>query len=343
VNNKNIPGRQSPALILALLFYFPIHAAWGDVIVMKNGDRITGEISQIWDKEITIEPSYADNEFNVDVEAVAYIDSERDFDLDLSDGRSVTGQLMGADSQGNQLILVAGTTTAIPLAQLEELDEPEDYFDWESHVDFNMDLDRGNTDSDDYKLRGDTTLKLGDHRHIGDIQFIRERQDGDTTKKQDLLRYNYNWLFNDPWFLGGAGSYEKDPIKDLDYRYILGATFGRDIFNNPKVFLNFQLGAGYQNEKIGGENEDSAVGLWQLRYKQDIFTSDFEIFHDDSVTTNITGRSATVVKTTSGLRFEVTDLLYLNLSVDYDWESDPAPGTEDYDLSLMVGFGAEFE
>jgi hypothetical protein len=40
------------------LFYFT--AANADVLVLKNGDRITGEISRIWDSEVTIEPEYSD-------------------------------------------------------------------------------------------------------------------------------------------------------------------------------------------------------------------------------------------------------------------------------------------
>lgn len=31
-------------------------AANSDVLVLKNGDRITGDIKRIWDNEITIEP-----------------------------------------------------------------------------------------------------------------------------------------------------------------------------------------------------------------------------------------------------------------------------------------------
>ena len=58
------------------------------VLVLKNGDRITGEITAICDDEITIEPTYSD-EFDVDLDIVAYIESDREFDIELSDGREV--------------------------------------------------------------------------------------------------------------------------------------------------------------------------------------------------------------------------------------------------------------
>ena len=37
-----------------------------------------------------------------------------------------------------------------------------------------------------------------------------------SSKVQDLLRYSYNWMFNDPWFLGASASFERDPIRELD-------------------------------------------------------------------------------------------------------------------------------
>jgi len=92
-----------------------------DVLVLKNGDRITGEITRIWDKEITIEPEYSD-EFNVDVPAVAYIESEREFEIDLADGRELVVTFPGADAEGNQIIKTGSGTEILPLSNMLELD-----------------------------------------------------------------------------------------------------------------------------------------------------------------------------------------------------------------------------
>ena len=47
-------------------------AAGAGVIQMKNGDRITGTISEIYDSEVTIEPEYADK-ITVAVSAIDYL------------------------------------------------------------------------------------------------------------------------------------------------------------------------------------------------------------------------------------------------------------------------------
>jgi len=312
-------------------------------VVMKNGDRITGEIQQIWDKEVIIEPEYDDDvKVNIKLDLVEFIQSEQEFEITLADGREVVARLSGRAENGNQILEIDGQTMTVVLSQIVELDEIDDYFDWESHVDLNAAINKGNTDSVNTKFFADTNLKLGDHRHIASLTLNREEQDGITTKEQDILKYNYNWLFNDPWFLGVALSAERDPIRNLDHRYILGVTSGRDIWNRPGLFLNLQIGVGYLTEEDSlGETDDASVGLWILRYRQDVL-NDLEIYHDDSITAYITGRSNTVLKTSTGVRYEITDLLYLNLSVDFNYEKDPPVGAENEDLAFVFGLGVEF-
>ena len=196
--------------------------------------------------------------------------------------------------------------------------------------------------SSNNKLAADSTLVIGDHRHFGDLSIIREDQDSVATKRQDLIRYNYNWLFRDPWFFSAAVSLERDPIRDLDRRAVLTAGMGRDIWNNPRLSLNLQLAVGAITEEISGSSEQSTVAQWALRYRQDLFSEDLEIYHNDSITYYVDGRDNTIFKSTTGLRYEITDLLYANFSVDYDYETEPSATATNEDLAMLFGFGVEF-
>ncbi len=319
-----------------------------DVLVMKNGDRITGEITRIWDGEITIEPEYSD-EFNVDVPAVSYIESEREFEIDLADGRELVVTFPGADAEGNQIIKTGSGTEVLLLSNMLELDEPEDYYDWESFVDLSGDLKKGNTESRNTKLRADTTLKLGDHRHIGEITLFREEVTDVTTnvdittKDQTLVNYNYNWLFSDPWFFSALTTFERDPIIKLDSRVTASAGIGLDIWNTPQRTLNVQLGVGVRAEEIADESTTSSVATWVLRYSQDFFSDDLTLFHNHSIIPTINGRRNTSFRTSTGIRYEITDLLYANISLDYDYETVPADDTTvSEDIVVLFGLGLEF-
>ena len=313
-----------------------------DVLVMKNGDRLTGEITKIWDAEITIEPEYSD-EFNVDVPAVAYIESEREFEIDLADGRELVVTFPGADAEGNQIIKSSSGTETLQLSNMLELDEPEDYYDWESFADLSGDLKKGNTDSRNTKLRADTTLKLGDHRHIGEFTHFNEKLAGLTTKDQTIVSYNYNWLFNDPWFFSALTTFERDPIIQLDSRLTASAGVGLDIWNTANRTLNVQLGVGLRAEEIGDESETSTVATWVLRYSQDFFSDDLTLFHNQSIIPTISGRTNTSYRTSTGIRYEITDLLYANISLDYDYETEPVDdATRNEDITVLFGLGLEF-
>jgi putative salt-induced outer membrane protein YdiY len=329
------------AAVVGVLFLCAVPTSDAGVLVLKNGDRITGEISAIWDHEITIEPSYSD-EFKVDSEVVAYIESEREFDIELADGREIVAELKGGDKDGNQIFVVDGEEFTVPIMQLYELDEIDDPVEWDSFIDLSSAVNRGNTVSSNNKLAADSILVIGDHRHLGNFSIIREDQNGIATKEHDLIRYNYNWLFRDPWFFSAAVSLESDPIRDLDRRAILTAGMGRDIWNNPRLSLNFQLGVGAITEEIAGSSEQSTVVQWALRYRQDLFNEDLEIYHNDTITHYVDGRDNTIFKSTTGLRYEITDLLYANFSVDYNYETEPAATAFSEDLAMLFGLGVEF-
>ncbi len=332
------------------LFAAPVHAGR---VVMKNGDQITGEIQEIWDNDIIIEPEYDDDtQVAISLDNVAFIESDQEFEVELADGRSVTARLTGRDENGSQVMELDGEKTLITLDQLEELDKIADYYDWDSRIDFSFSLNKGNTDSLNTKLYADTNLKLGDHRQIADLTITREEQDRVKTRDTSLLRYNYNWLFGEVWFLGAAASAERDPIRDLDNRFILGVTIGRDIWDKPRRAMNFQIGFGYLTEQttpvdelgnpIPTDSNQSIAALWQYRFRHDFFGDDLEIYHNNSLNVNVTGRRNTIVKTVTGIRYSITDLLYLNTALDFDYETEPAGTATNEDLALVIGFGMEF-
>ena len=334
-----------------LLFF--CSSTYADVLVLKNGDRITGDIKRIWDSEVSIEPEYSD-EFDVDISVVEYIESDRKFEIELVDGRSLVASFAGADADGNQIVKTDDESELVPLAEFFELDEPEGEFEWDSNVELLGKVNKGNTETSDIKLRADTAVRFNDHRHIGEITFFREKvvdiqtNEDVQTKEQDLFKYSYNWLFKDRWFVSADLTFERDPIINLNSRVIMSAGIGRDIWETPRRTLNLKLGAGYQTEEIDlpllntVRTTDSAVMTWALRYRQDFFRDDAELFHNQTITHNISGRTNTSYRTSTGLSYEITDLLSANISLDFDYETQPTFGAENEDIALLFGFGMEF-
>jgi putative salt-induced outer membrane protein YdiY len=307
---------------------------------MKNGDVITGNVSLIDGEDVFIEPSYAD-EFAVDLAKVATVELAEAFEVELTDDTKSDAAMLTINQLGDQVLIIDGVERPVSLTDIAEAAEPEDYFDWGANVDWNTTINQGNTDSRNTLIFAKGNVKFGDHRHFSDLTFRREEVDGLQTVEQDLLNYFYNWVFSDPWYSGVSFSWERDPIRELDYRYTTGLLIGRDIFDDATRFLTAFAGVGYSDEEIGGITESGAVAFWRLRYEHALWDG-VDFFHRQDFTQQFYGEENLILKTTTGFKFDIIDDLYTNISYRYDYETEPAEGASKDDSTLQVGIGYEF-
>ncbi len=314
--------------------------AAADVVFMKNGDRISGEVKRVWDGELFIDPEYGD-EFAVDLDQVLRIESEREFEVELRDHSEISGRF-GTDAAGENLFFTASGSQPLSPMDIEELEEPEDYFDWNVRSDLSWSLSRGNTRTDNLLWQADSSVKLGDHRHELDLRYDRQEQDSLLTKEQQNASYLYSWFFTDPWFFAAGIGYERDPIRGLTNRITPGFGIGYQVFEDANRLLEVSLAAVQVRESIGGERNDSTAARWQLAFRQDL-TADLEFFHDHLVLSNVDGRENLVADTETGFRWEVWSDVFLNMQLNWNWESDPVLGNEQEDLTYALGFGLELD
>jgi len=328
-------------ICLAVAAIFLPGIALADQLVMKNGDVITGDVKKVENNKVFIKPAYA-GEFSVDLAEVVSIEAEKVYEVELEDGSEVNAQFAGVNDDGQQTLVVDDAEINVGVTDLAMAALPKAYYERVSHVDFNMTWNDGNTNNKSNLLFADTRVRLGDHRHLAELTLARDETNDVSTKKQDLFRYSYNWLFNEPWYMGATASYERDPIKDLSYRYGAGILIGRDIFKDSSKFLTFSVGMGYTEQKLGGDKDGGANALWNLVYEQDLRDGALTFFHNQNFSYQFFGENDLILKTNTGFRFDILSNLYASLAFRWDYETEPAPGTKDYDTTLAVGIGAEF-
>ena len=57
----------------------------------------------------------------------------------------------------------------------------------------------------------------------------------------------------------------------------------------------------------------------------------------------VSGRENRILNTSTGLRWDLPRDVYVNLQVDFDYETNPAEGRENADLTYLVGVGIELD
>jgi putative salt-induced outer membrane protein YdiY len=330
-------------ILLACLFIAPGIGA-EEFVVMKNGDRVTGDVKQIWNGEVFIEPEYGD-EYAIDLDYVEYVQSDEELEVEVLDaGRidKVIGRL-GQSESGEAAVIDASGEMLYPLSQVDNVQEIEDYFDWELRSDLSINVSEGNTDASSSRLGVYLDVTLGDHDH--QLTFTRDEQrtDDELTKDQTRALYRDSWTFADHWFLRGAIEWTRDPIRQLDYRTQAFAGLGYHFYDDSKRRLNLSAGPAWVAEKIGGETERSrAVGL-ALNYEQKFFGDDLVLFQTTSYTRIYDGRENELFDFAAGFRYDITDDIYASLQGTYGYESNPAADQEQVDFTYLMGLGIELD
>ncbi len=75
------------------------------VLILKNGDRITGKIKKLNNGDLETDPPYGENIFVIDWNEVERIESERNFVVQTSGGEYVTGSVRKDPENANQLLV----------------------------------------------------------------------------------------------------------------------------------------------------------------------------------------------------------------------------------------------
>jgi putative salt-induced outer membrane protein YdiY len=304
---------------------------------MTNGDQLTGKVERINEERLAINTSYG-GIIAIDLDQVQSIEPDAEFDFDLlaDTGRNVDVSVM-SDEGAVRLEVSAETIQAALLNP----PAPEKR-NWDSKVDFSSTINRGNTDSQLINLQGDYSIQIDKNRYIVEVKSVREEKDSDVVKEQDRLRFGYNRLFGEKWFFALDATTERDPVALLDHRISITPSVGYEIFRDETRNLKVQFGVGYAAEKSDGVDESSTMADWRLDYTHLFLDGRMEFFHSDNLYRNFSGRTNLVFKSKTGVRYKITDDIYLNTQLDYDYDTEPAAGKEKDDLAFMVGAGMKF-
>lgn len=321
------------------VFLFPL-ALHADQIVMKNGDIISGKITRVDDKEVTINPGYT-KKFAVKRSAVASIETESVLEVELMSGEVVKARFAGLE-EGMQVLEVEKRPTPIDINDMNKAAVPQQWYARESHAEALLTVNEGNTSSRSSAFLMDTRVRLGKHRQYATLALRRDENNGQTTKRQSGATYEYDWLFRPSWYLGATANYERDPIRDLNHRFTFGALMGHDFLDSGHNFLTIKAGLGYTDENLGDVPASGLTGLWEFEFRHQFKRSKLEFLHTHNISYQNYGNNNTIVRSNTGLRMDILWDIYATATYRFNYESEPAPGKFGKDSMLAFGLGAKF-
>jgi hypothetical protein len=100
-----------------------------DILVIKNGDRMTGEIKKLVGGDLHFDADYGESIFVIDWGEVERIESEENFIFETSTGRRYDGSF-GTDPDNPEVILIAEDTgeVSVPASEIVAIQPVEKDF-----------------------------------------------------------------------------------------------------------------------------------------------------------------------------------------------------------------------
>ena len=329
--------------LAALLTACPAFAAKTDVVVLKNGDHITGEVEQVERGRLRLSTDDAGTiEFEWD--KVASVSAVAPFDVDDLDGRRYLGSLVPGLVAGQLLIVWKGETETVDLASIVRLRRLDVSF-W-SRLDGSLDLGASYTSASEL-FALDIAAKVGVERPgyevSADANATVSSQTGVDDTRRSLVSLSYGRRFENRWVALVKVQAEQNRELGFDLRGSGQVGGGRYLVLGRKDKLLTALGLSLNRERpVEGDsttNVEAMVAVTYDRFSYDSPKVDVSVVVAGYGSLNHGGRYRLDVQ--GQLKRELVKDFYATLRGYESYDSRPATEgapSNDYGITFALGW-----
>jgi putative salt-induced outer membrane protein YdiY len=322
---------------LLLTISSPAHSA---VVVLKNGDRITGRIVKMENKRLEIDlPSTGI--IKMKWEDIQSLTTERPMSVMLYGEVDLPGDT--GDSNLHRLTLTSlGEDGAIRLEDVRAINFAEN--DYRGYLSLGGNRSSGNSDTQALNISGNLMYRIAEHRFLLDGKLNRAEAGGENTANNAAINIKYDYFVARRFYVGGFNLAETDQFQNLLLRNTTGLVAGYDLLD--REHHNLSVGAGpaavYQDFTTDPATVTPSM-TWLLRYEFMFRGDDVILFHRQQGFKDLGNGSATRVNADQGLRVKLIGNWRVNFEYDLRYNSVPDAGRKTTDTTMILGFSYDFK
>jgi hypothetical protein len=343
---KSRAGAQALATVLLVgSLGATLSAQKTDIVVLANGDRITGEVERLERGRLEFSTDDAGTLYLEWDKLVSVIAATRTFDVFRTDGQRLLGSLgKGAPDRSIAVVETAGTTT---LATSEvTLIYPIGRSFWKK-LDGAIDLGYSYTKSSgvsQLNFNSDTVYRRPGFEGRLSVSLTQtETEDGSNDDDRGDIELSYLRYVGRRWFIGGFGTFERNESLGLELRSQIGGGAGPRIINSNRAQAVVAAGAVVNSEQgTDVETTTNVELLFQFSssyYVYDTPKTNFDLAFQYYPSLSNFGRQR--IQFDSGIRREIIKDFTVSVNVYDTFDSEP-PNSEfdrnDVGVVLSVGW-----
>ena len=332
-----------PVCLIALAT--PASAQRTDVVVLQNGDHITGEVKKLQFGRLEYKTDDIGT-INIEWLDVAELTSSSVFEVELSDSARYVGSL---EARGNGTLAVVGdiSTQVFPHGDIVGIYKIDRGF-WKQ-LDGSFDLGLTYTQADhtsqfnfDLELEMRRPNRQSSFDFSGILNSDQDEEESEDTRRFDAT-FSHLRLRKSRWFNQLFAAAQGNQELGLDLRFLAGAAIGREAIQTNRTVLRGAAGLAINEEwAVDGATEEEIEALLAGTYS--FFTFDYPNTRIDIELTVFRGLSkegAVRLEADISIRRELVKDFYISLSAYESYDDDPiveTAATNDWGFTTSIGW-----
>ena len=247
-----------------------------DVVIMKNGDHITGDIKRLENGLLYVDTTYVTDSIALDWNQVKSVKSSATFQIVLNNGKRLRGTIerTPVEEPGGRNVLIHEPTKDVRVSSAEvtnfDISKPTFWRQLQGSVDFGYDFTSG-SDQTTLNVNANTMYETPRWSAGGRYSSTFSSQSGGSRTNNEDLSLTWTGYLNRNSFLMGLSGFLHSTQQDLKLRTTLGGGYGRYLMRTTNSNLTWLGGAVYVQEmfdNVNGETSDQNMeGVAGLQYK----------------------------------------------------------------------------
>ena len=313
-----------------------------DVIILDNGDKMTGEIRKLDRGMLEFKPDRI-NVIQIEWVRVDFLYSPDQFDLNLESGVRIVGALEKAEEKGRLVVVSEGGQITLDMITVVAMYPLHVRF-WKrlrGYLDVGLSYQRAQ-EKVEWKLGGEVTYRGERWMYKLDSSSYFSQQENIEGTTRNNAQLTARRILKNRWIVGFLTTHEQNDELNLDYRALLGGVFGRFLVQSNRNFLLVSAGLTGTREKYSdsediGYNAEALLSVWYEAYKyvspKLTFATTLTVFP------SLTSRGRVRTNFSARLSYEIFSDFFLSLNGFYNYDNHP-PGEEarkhDYAIDTTI-------
>jgi putative salt-induced outer membrane protein YdiY len=321
----------------------------GDVVTMKNGDRLTGEVKGLNNGILFIETDYSSSNLSVDWNQVVSVKSSATYLITLANGAHVTGKLERApgSSVHPEDVTIVGDNRELRISSPNvvemESKKPSFWRQLKGSVDAGVSFTSGNSQTTANTDANVTyaTPKWSATAALG--TSYSDQSGGTKTNRNDITFSGQKFLGRNA-YLGGLLDFLHSTQQNLDLRTTLGGGYGRYWKRTGNTQLRWIGGIVYAQESFStvrqpsDSNAEGLIGVAYDSYRFKVGEIHMQVFVFPGLSDY--GRIRTT--TNDSLVIKLTNNFHFTFSFWDNYDSRPPTTAKKNELGLSSAIGWSF-